>query len=174
MNRKYLLAAPALAIVILAANWNAKSDDDQQPVSELDRQIEKNVRPTLDQGRQVFRSDTFGDESFWGDTLKLHRAIEGVQLGGVGPGLSPKTALAVGLKVDVDALPDTLLAALKHGQVNLEDPAVTLELLRNNAVRTHPSVEGSFQFSQRPPKLKGCPSHGQSERQLRPPVLRHS
>src|ERR1700675_1172182 len=73
LNRKYLLAAPALVIVILVANWNAKSDADQQPVSELDKQIEKNVRQTLDQGRQVFRFDTFGDESFWGDTLRLHQ-----------------------------------------------------------------------------------------------------
>lgn len=128
MNRKYLLIAPALAIVILAANWNAKSDDDQQPVNELD------FPQTLDEGRQIFRFDTFGDESFWGDTLRLHQAIEGTRFGGVGPGLSPKTALAVGLKVDVDALPDSLVAALKHGQVNLDDPAVTLELLRHKAV----------------------------------------
>src|SRR5690242_1821240 len=47
------------------------------------------------QGRQVFRFNTFGDEAFWGDTLKLHQAIEGAGLGGVGPGVSPKTALTV-------------------------------------------------------------------------------
>ncbi len=60
------------------------------------------------QGEQIFRFDTFGDEAFWGDTLKLHQAIEGAKLGGVGPGVSPKTALAVGLKVDLDALPRNL------------------------------------------------------------------
>jgi hypothetical protein len=48
--------------------------------------------------RKTFRFDTFGDEAFWGDTLKLHRAIAGSKLGGVGPGVSPRTALSVGLK----------------------------------------------------------------------------
>src|SRR5437660_11043512 len=64
----------------------------------------------------------------------LHQAIEGAKLGGVGPGVSPKTALAVGLKVDVDTLPANLLAALNHGKVNLDDPATTLALLKLNAV----------------------------------------
>jgi hypothetical protein len=85
-------------------------------------------------GRQTFRFDTFGDEAFWGDSLKLHEAIEGSRFGGVGAGVSPKTALAVGLKVDVDALPAALLERLRHGAVNLDDPAVTLALLKLNAV----------------------------------------
>jgi len=86
------------------------------------------------QGRDVFRFDTFGDQAFWGDALKLHQAIEGSKFGGVGPGVSPTTALAVGLKVDVDALPASLIQALKNGQVDLSDPAVTLALLKLNAV----------------------------------------
>jgi hypothetical protein len=53
----------------------------------------------------MFRFDTFGDQAFWGDMLQLHLAIEGSGLGGIGSGVSPKTALSVGLKVDVDALP---------------------------------------------------------------------
>jgi hypothetical protein len=57
------------------------------------------------EGKQIFRFDTFGDEEFWGGQLKLHQAIEGEQFGGVGPGVSPATALSVGLKVDVRALP---------------------------------------------------------------------
>src|SRR5438094_2343787 len=68
-------------------------------------QVEANALATLKNGRHIFRFDTFGDQAFWGDTLKLHQAIEGANHGGVGPGVSPKTALAVGLKVDVDALP---------------------------------------------------------------------
>lgn len=60
------------------------------------------------EGRQIFRYDTFGDEDFWGGQLRLHEAIEGEQFGGVGPGVSPATALAVGLKVDVQALPKSL------------------------------------------------------------------
>jgi len=85
-------------------------------------------------GRHFFRFDTFGDEAFWGDTVKLHEAIEGSRFGGVGPGVSPKTALAVGLKVDVDALPPALLQDLRNGRVNLDDPATTLVLLKLNAV----------------------------------------
>jgi len=86
------------------------------------------------QGEQTFRFDTFGDESFWGGTLRLHQAIEGAGLGGVGPGVSPKTALAVGLKVDIDALSSNLVQQIEKGRVNLNDPAVTLALLKLNAV----------------------------------------
>jgi hypothetical protein len=86
------------------------------------------------QGKGVFRFDTFGDQAFWGDALQLHRAIEGEGLGGVGPGVSPRTALAVGLKVDADALPDSLKNALRRGQVDLDSPATTLALLKLNSV----------------------------------------
>jgi len=85
-------------------------------------------------GRQTFRFDTFGDQAFWGDALKLHQAIEGSALGGVGPGVSPKLALTVGLKVDSDALPRNLLEQLQHGKVDLNDPSVTVALLKLNAV----------------------------------------
>jgi hypothetical protein len=93
-----------------------------------------NAVQLVKQGRQIFRFDTFGDQAFWGDTLKLHQAIEGSGLGGVGPGVSPTVALSVGLKVDVDALPNHLLDQLQHGRVNLNDPAVTVALLKLNAV----------------------------------------
>ena len=86
------------------------------------------------QGKQTFRFDTFGDQAFWGDTLHLNQAIAGAANGGVGPGVSPKTALAVGLKVDVDALPAAVRIAIAKGQVNLDDPAVTLTLLKLNSV----------------------------------------
>jgi hypothetical protein len=86
------------------------------------------------EGKQIFRFDTFGDEDFWGGQLKLHQAIEGEQFGGVGPGVSPTTALKVGLKVDVQALPQSLRNQLKKGKVDLDDPAVTLALLKLNAV----------------------------------------
>ena len=86
------------------------------------------------QGRQIFRFDTFGDEDFWGGQLRLHEAIEGEQFGGVGPGVSPATALEVGLKVDVRALPQSLRNQLRKRQVDLNDPAVTLALLKLNAV----------------------------------------
>jgi hypothetical protein len=89
----------------------------------------------FEQGREIFRFDTFGDEDFWGGQLQLHRAIEGAALGGVGPGVSPKTALtAAGLKVDVDALPAKLLNELRRGEVDLDSPATTLALLKLNSV----------------------------------------
>ncbi len=66
--------------------------------------------------------------------MRLHEAIAGAANGGVGPGLSPKAALGLGLKVDVRALPPSLVRALQTGRVNLDDPAVTVALLARNAV----------------------------------------
>jgi hypothetical protein len=88
----------------------------------------------IEEGKQTFRYDTFGDEAFWGDTLKLHQAIEGAANGGVGPGVSPVAALGLGLKVDADALPDVVLSGITRGSLNLNDPATTLALLKLNAV----------------------------------------
>ena len=76
-------------------------------------------------GQAIFRYDTFGDEQLWTDVLRMHEVIATVP---------PATALAVGLKVDVEALPREIVAALRAGQINLKDPAVTIELLRLNAV----------------------------------------
>ena len=88
----------------------------------------------VSQGKHTFRFDTFNDQAFWGGVLHLNQAIAGKKNGGMGPGVSPKTALAVGLKVDVDALPASVKQALKEGKVNLNDPATTLALLKLNAV----------------------------------------
>ncbi len=99
-----------------------------------DQQINNNMQAMFNQGRQIFRYDTFGDEAFWGDTIHLHQAIAGEKLGGVGGGVSPKTALSVGLKVDADALPASLVEQIKAGKVNLDDPATTLALLKLNSV----------------------------------------
>jgi hypothetical protein len=83
---------------------------------------------------KTFRFDTFGDESFWGDTLNLDATIAGAANGGIGPGLSPRKALELGLKVDVNALPATLQDQLRAGTVNLDDPAVTVALLKLDSV----------------------------------------
>jgi hypothetical protein len=93
-----------------------------------------NAQRMLDEGKQTFRFDTFGDEVFWSGALQLEKAIAGAANGGVGGGVSPKTALSVGLKVDAAALPKELVAAIKAGKVNLDDPATTLALLKFNAV----------------------------------------
>jgi hypothetical protein len=99
----------------------------------LDPVIETATR-WIEEGRHTFRYDTFGDQAFWGDTLRLHEAIAGEAHGGVGPGVSPTAALGLGLKVDVDALPQELRDALAAGEVDLDDPATTLALLGLDAV----------------------------------------
>ena len=93
-----------------------------------------NTRRMINEGRQTFRLDTFGSEAFWGDTLQLHRAIIGEKHGGVGGGLSPNAALTVGLKVDGEALPVSLVEQIKKRAVNLDDPATTMALLKLDAV----------------------------------------
>jgi cytochrome c peroxidase len=95
----------------------------------------------IKEGKQTFRFDTFGDEPFWSGTLQLDKAIEGAANGGEGPGVSPATALSVGLKVDSTALPDSVKAGIKDGTVDLNDPATTLALLKLNAVV---GVKGTF------------------------------
>jgi len=131
-----VLAAFAVVLPILERT-RAHSQHDQgnrQKPRNFDAQITANANDLLTDGRTAFRFDTFGDEAFWGDTLQLHKAIEGAGLGGVGPGISPNTALNLGLKVDVGALPQPLQEDLRKGQVNLDDPATTLALLKLNAV----------------------------------------
>src|SRR5919107_3366510 len=102
--------------------------------SAADHRAEMHAVDLVRQGRDIFRNDTFGDQAFWGGTLRLHRALAGKKNGGVGPGVSPKTALAVGLKVDVTRLPRSVRKAIKKGQVDLNDPATTMALLKLNSV----------------------------------------
>ena len=81
--------------------------------------------PVVNEGQQIFRFETFGDETFWTDTLRLHEIVQHVP---------PTTALAVGLKVDADTLPPEVLQAIQAGQVDLNDPATTVTLLKLGAV----------------------------------------
>src|SRR6478672_3105654 len=138
LDRQHILAVPVLVALAVGGYDSARSDDDQEDywsrAPKLDREIDQHAQRALTEGRQIFRFDTFGDEAFWGDTIKLHQTIQGKRFGGVGPGVSPKAALAVGLKVDVDALPDALIENLHKGRVDLGDPAITLALLKLNAV----------------------------------------
>ncbi len=128
----------ALALIFFArapvSAAQAASPAPAKAASSFDGVISRNAQNMIEQGRQIFRFDTFGSEAFWGDALQLHKAIAGEKNGGVGGGVSPKTALSVGLKVDADALPDSLKQQLKDGKVDLEDPATTLALLKLNAV----------------------------------------
>ena len=102
--------------------------------SRLDAAVRDNVERLLAEGIQTFRYDTFGSEDFWGSQVKLHQAIQGEKFGGVGRGISPKQALELGLKVDMEAVPKNVATAIKTGKVDLNDPANTLLLLKANAV----------------------------------------
>ncbi len=78
------------------------------------------------QGKQVFRFDTFGDETQWSDTLRMHEVIR--------TAVDPTTALSVGLKVDSEALPAAVVAGIQNGSVDLKSPATTVTLLKLGAV----------------------------------------
>jgi cytochrome c peroxidase len=101
---------------------------------DFDDEIQANAKRMMEEGKQIFRFDTFGSEDFWGGKLRLNDAIAGEKNGGVGAGVSPRTALSLGLKVDAEALPAELVAQIRAGAVNLDDPATTLALLKLNAV----------------------------------------
>src|ERR1700730_5493092 len=82
--------------------------------------------PPLAEGQRIFRHDTFGDEKFWTDTARMHEVVQS--------SVSPNLALKVGLKVDADAIPPAVAQAIKAGQVDLNNPATTVTLLKLNAV----------------------------------------
>src|SRR5262245_59778229 len=103
----------------------------QAPRGSFDDKIEANAKDMLEEGKKIFRFDTFGSEDFWGGKLRLHEAIAGEKQGGVGPGVTARQALQVGLKVDVGALPKILVEAIKGGSVDLDNVDTTLELLRD-------------------------------------------
>jgi hypothetical protein len=127
MLRNSLLwcAAATLALSVSGARADDGDQDPGKPLRNVDPSTVANAAAMISEGQNTFRFDTFGDEDFWGGTIHLNQAIATV---------SPKVALSVGLKVDVDALPGNLQSQLRAGKVNLDDTAVTLALLRLNAV----------------------------------------
>jgi Domain of unknown function (DUF4214) len=143
-----VLATVGVLLVTLASPGDAHRRGDMgqdggesgQAIGEAPLTAEAQQR-LVEEGKQIFRFDTFGDEVWWGETLKLHDAIQGEKFGGVGAGVSPKTALAVGLKVDMEALPAALVEQIQQGKVNLDDPATTLALIKLDAVL---GVKGQF------------------------------
>ena len=131
MKPRTMTIAAIGAAVLFGALIAYAQDTAEQGV---DAENARYAQTMLEEGKKTFRYDTFGSEAFWGDALQLHKAIAGEKNGGVGPGVSPKTALSVGLKVDADALPDALKDQIAAGEVDLDDPATTIALLKLNAV----------------------------------------
>ena len=108
----------AFAIGAVVASCD-ESKSTAPPVEQLDSS-------SVAAGRDIFRWDTFGDEKYWTDTLRMHEVIQAA--------VSPATALSVGIRVDVDSLPAAVRTALAAGQVDLNSPATTVTLLKLNAV----------------------------------------
>ncbi len=135
------ILASALALLCLDACWAAsKTPSKKAPGPSGGRQQLPPTAPpkelppvqivgvparAIEQGRQIFRYDTFGDEDFWGGTLRLHEAVAK---------LPPTKVLELGLKVDSEALPASVVGQLKAGKLDLNDPGVSLTLLKLNAV----------------------------------------
>ena len=151
LNRAILISVAAIGclyafVTISSATTAKKKPKPTGAGGDFDQIIRIHAQTMLEEGRQTFRFDTFGDEAFWGDLLRLHEAVAGSAHGGVGEGLSPRAALQLGLKVDADALPSSTIDAIQSGLVDLDDPAVTLELLREGAVV---GVTGFFEWDGR-------------------------
>lgn len=101
--------ATGLAVLLTACGGGSSGEDPQLAV----------------QGRQIFRFETFGDQAFWTDKLRMNEALATVD---------PTTALSVGLKVDADALPAAVVKGIQDGTIDLKAPATTLALLKLDAV----------------------------------------
>ncbi len=129
------LAAAALAISLGLVINSCAVQPAKPPITteNVDQATKANAERLFSEGQQIFRFDTFGSEAFWTRT-QLHRAIAGAANGGVGPGVSPKKALELGLKVDMLKVPPPIAALVATGKANMDDPGVTLALLRANAV----------------------------------------
>jgi mono/diheme cytochrome c family protein len=106
-----LVSCGAVALVVACKQTTGLSQDDPAFIA---------------QGKDIFRFDTFGDETFWTDTLRIHEVIRSA--------VDPTTALSVGLKVDTDSLPPAVVAGIQNGSINLKSPATTVALLKLNAV----------------------------------------
>src|SRR3546814_384954 len=127
--------------ILMAAIMSCNKDDMGHPPASQPGEGSLDLPPLdpelVQQGEQVFRYETFGNETFWTDVLQMNQVIE--------TAVSPATALSVGLKVDASALPSAVVTAIQNGDVDLNDPQTTLVLLQLNAVV---GVQG--QVSERP------------------------
>ena len=116
-HRRTLIAVCAAAASLLLSACGGGSHQAQNPDTD----------PALiAKGQQIFRYDTFGDETQWTDTLRMHEVIRSA--------VDPVTALSVGLKVDADALPPAVVQGIQDGSIDLHSPDTTVALLKLDAV----------------------------------------
>ena len=110
---KYLLAIPILAAAVAGCGSNNDTTT---------RSADAPPDPVLiAQGKDIFRTDTFGDEAFWTDVLGMNQVIASA--------VDPTTALSVGLKVDAEALPPAVVQGIQDGSISLTSPATTVALV---------------------------------------------
>ena len=131
----------AIAVFVQCSRTSENANAGMQTNEELQSIRSEKNKSLVDEGKEIFRFDSFGDEVFWSGLLHLDKAIAGMNNGGFGPGVSPVTALSVGLKVDAEALPADVVAGITSGAISLNDPTTTLALLKLNAVV---GVKGNF------------------------------
>jgi hypothetical protein len=128
-----ILSGIGLIVLIQCSTQKKNLEDKSGNPNAFEASITANANEMLEKGKAVFRFETFGDEAFWTDKLQLQKAIADSKHGGIGDGLTPQAALDAGLKVDLNILPGFLKKKIKEGKF-LNDPLVTLELLKVNAV----------------------------------------
>src|SRR6476620_10671253 len=121
----------SLLVLALAAAIAGCQRDESTPIAPRGADVvaaadTRMNRATLAEGKKIFRFDTYGDETFWTDTLRMHEVIS--------TSVSPVTALSVGLKVDATALPPEVKAAIANKTIDLDSPATTVALLKLGAV----------------------------------------
>ena len=116
----------ASLLVISLSNCKKTDTDYPQDAGKGDLNLPPLDPELVNQGKDIFRYETFGDETTWTDVLKMNQVIE--------TAVDPTTALSVGLKVDASALPAEVLTGIQNGSISLTDPQTTLALLQLNAV----------------------------------------
>lgn len=125
MKKAFMI--PTLLLIAAFSLFSCnKVDLGQLPPGKGDLHLPPLDPQLVQQGQQVFRYWTFGDETFWTDTLQMNKVIEAA--------VDPTTALSVGLKVDASAIPAAVVAGIQNGTVSLTDPQTTLALISLNAV----------------------------------------
>ena len=126
------IATSAFAVASLASCGGSAEGDMQAEPAARSRTPPGQPIALAAQGRHIFRFDTFGDEAKWTDTLRMHEVIR--------TAVDPVTALTVGLKVDADALPATVVAGIKDGSIDLHSPATTVVFTEGRAAMRNPPI----------------------------------
>jgi len=126
MKKEFVIFSFAVIAALCLAGCNNDDSGHQIDAGEGDLNLPPLDMALVAEGQNVFRYETFGDETFWTDVLHMNEVVEAA--------VDPVTALAVGLKVDANALPPEVVAAIQNGEVDLTDPQTTLILLSLNAV----------------------------------------